>query len=492
MTNVTKTMTEKEKLEVVKAGGFYIARYEASAKKEYEKFSKMGETPLGNQTWSNADDAARNLYSTNDNIITMLPYGEMWDRMLAFIGSDGTDLIFGSNWGNHKTYSASATKAKTGSNEAWRKKNIYDLCGNMWEWTQEGGAKGDTTLKVHRGGYWKDTATNYRVSTRGITTATSNVEEGGFRPAFYIKNEIQITKPYIPLGFYYVGGTIDTGLIISEVPEDENKGSSHEAAKKLLGNQFVWVPVTNISEIFDSQFSRYAKLYDFTYSNYGELIDSMLQGANKEPYLMIQDGYQGISNTLTGEFDRVIESIIKYKGFYVGRYESAVFSGSGSGSQTVYSMMGNVPYISNVWFDTYKLSRIYGNNKSGISSTLMYGSLWDTILKWIGSTSIYSSVIENSSMYGNYRGTNEAIGDNNEKVAPCGSSEHYVINNIYDLAGNLQEWTHEVSFSRNEEFKVLRGGNALMNPTEGNIAARITSNPFWADTAGFRLILILD
>ena len=95
-------------------------------------------------------------------------------------------------------------------------------------------------------------------------------------------------------------------------------------------------------------------------------------------------------------------------------------------------------------------------------------------------------------MYGNYRGTNEAIGDNNEKVAPCGSSEYYAINNIYDLAGNLQEWTHEVAFANGDELKVLRGGNALMNPTEGNIAARITSNPFWADTAGFRLILILD
>ena len=33
----------------------------------------------------------------------------------------------------------------------------------------------------------------------------------------------------IPNGFYYVGGSINTGVVISDNAEDENKGVSHEA-----------------------------------------------------------------------------------------------------------------------------------------------------------------------------------------------------------------------------------------------------------------------
>ena len=42
----------------------------------------------------------------------------------------------------------------------------------------------------------------------------------------------------IPDGFYYVGGTKDTGIVISDV-----KGDDLDNSKK--GNQFVWIPVEN-------------------------------------------------------------------------------------------------------------------------------------------------------------------------------------------------------------------------------------------------------
>ena len=40
----------------------------------------------------------------------------------------------------------------------------------------------------------------------------------------------------IPQGFYYVGGTKDEGIVISDTPNDDLDNSKH-------GNQFVWIPV---------------------------------------------------------------------------------------------------------------------------------------------------------------------------------------------------------------------------------------------------------
>ena len=52
----------------------------------------------------------------------------------------------------------------------------------------------------------------------------------------------------IPEGFYYVGGTKEEGIVISDNIEDLGKGDSSEAAENLKGNQFVWIPVENFDE----------------------------------------------------------------------------------------------------------------------------------------------------------------------------------------------------------------------------------------------------
>lgn len=55
-------------------------------------------------------------------------------------------------------------------------------------------------------------------------------------------NKISSNIP-IPDGFYYVGGEIDTGIVISDNKEDEFKGAEYDKITKLKGNQFVWIPV---------------------------------------------------------------------------------------------------------------------------------------------------------------------------------------------------------------------------------------------------------
>ena len=110
----------------------------------------------------------------------------------------------------------------------------------------------------------------------------------------------------IPNGFYYVGGTKEEGIVISDDPNDENKGTSWEVAKTLTGNQFVWVPVED-----DSAFKTYEGYYD-------GVIVSMSENY-KEPYT---NGYTNEVN----EYNAMKESVLEHNGFYVGRYEAGTVS----------------------------------------------------------------------------------------------------------------------------------------------------------------------
>ena len=53
----------------------------------------------------------------------------------------------------------------------------------------------------------------------------------------------------IPEGYYYVGGTKNTGVVISDNENDKNKGDAHSVSATLQGNQFVWVPVLQNQKI---------------------------------------------------------------------------------------------------------------------------------------------------------------------------------------------------------------------------------------------------
>ncbi len=50
----------------------------------------------------------------------------------------------------------------------------------------------------------------------------------------------------VPIGFYYVGGKINEGVVISDNEVDKYEvgidKTTHEYATKLKGNQFVWIP----------------------------------------------------------------------------------------------------------------------------------------------------------------------------------------------------------------------------------------------------------
>ena len=55
----------------------------------------------------------------------------------------------------------------------------------------------------------------------------------------------------IPAGYYYVGGTKDSGLVISDnVADKELDKGKEDVRRDLVGNQWVWVPVETPSSLY--------------------------------------------------------------------------------------------------------------------------------------------------------------------------------------------------------------------------------------------------
>ena len=73
--------------------------------------------------------------------------------------------------------------ASTGSQETYRVKNIYDLAGNVYEWTLEAY---DTIVRVLRGGYYGNTSTSItRPDTRYYDFPTTSNSSYGSRLTLY-------------------------------------------------------------------------------------------------------------------------------------------------------------------------------------------------------------------------------------------------------------------------------------------------------------------
>ena len=140
-------------------------------------------------------------------------------------------------------------------------------------------------------------------------------------------------------------------------------------------------------------------------------------------------------------------SINKYKGFYVGRYETTINNGT-IGSQkgatvlTAHTKLPNDKYYR--WYGLYKTQKdLYGNN-SNVFSSMITSKEWNTIMTFTGygdakrATSTYTTEPDLSGSA--YKGTTDT---------------YDLTKNIYDLAGNVWEWTLT---AYNTSYRVYRGG----------------------------------
>ena len=302
--------------------------------------------------------------------------------------------------------------------------------------------------------------------------------------------------PYIPEGFYYVGGDKNTGFVISDNPNDEEKGTSFEASKTLLGNQFVWIPVDNVEA---SSVQNLKAIWNRTEFETGAKYNSMATKMSINKIYTEPIEYQKVTaSDLEREiYNNVLESIFKYKGFYVGRYEAGDIAATAP--RTEESNLTNkigikkglyvynyIPFGANVTNIGVGASYLANNmyNTDFVGSNLIFGIEWDQIMKFINKNP------SNSVSWGNYKdATGNASTSKGAGDYKTGRNEAWSAKNIYDLAGNVTEWTME---GYSSSARVTRGGSYELSGAQNSAGYRLPYEPSTrSQSLGFRVCLYM-
>lgn len=278
----------------------------------------------------------------------------------------------------------------------------------------------------------------------------------------------------VPVGFSPIitseQGNINTGFVIKNDTD---------------GNEFVWIPCTIEKQVGKIQYTRYA--FDKTDWSYGQVT----QGRDVET-----DSVRIYRNDFSSDYyiesmtTQEKESIKQYNGFYLARYEagttvkrtnqitttSTVVIQKSSSEQTIY------PYN----FVTYEEAKqqaeqLYSKSKDNVISRLCSSYAWDTAIQYIQTKEADYGVTSK----GNY--SNSLIG------SPAATGITNPVNNIYDMAGNVYEWTTEKWTNTTYFSPVLRGGSYADTSSEfpagtrGNVSQENQKDSYF----GFRVALYL-
>ena len=231
--------------------------------------------------------------------------------------------------------------------------------------------------------------------------------------------------------------------------------------------------------------------------------DYTTTSSNREPAYLTDSTYGDANSSynnvgiteelLQTEFNTMLGKVAENKGFWVGRYETSNMSGKHEqdATQQIKVVKGATEGVSNTenkndgtgitWYRMYTQQKSYSKlAKISMTSSMIWGSQWDQIMIWmkdVENESQSSYYIVNSvgmGNYGNISEVNDGYPDTN-KLAPTGCFE---VKHIYDLAGNVYDWTLE---AYDTNFRVYRGGdydNTNSNDTRADY--RYSRYPYYA------------
>ncbi len=297
---------------------------------------------------------------------------------------------------------------------------------------------------------------------------------------------------WIPKGFTVSGisseQSINNGLVIYDIPEGTTPDWINPDSVKTEYNQFVWIPVeVKSTDTENSIASFYRSEWTENTTTGGERTTG-LDAKYTEPYSYDTTNNYDQTNGIADQITELTKSIYKYGGFYIGRYEAgSTTERTSSSSQTAEFVVqqDKYPYNYVTWGKSmsdvsegalYLCNNIYSstNTNYGATSMLCTGASWDSMLDFIKDSS--HSVTDNIT-WGNYynsktytikRGkyavyntSNYTLGNFQDVVneyskekstsilLTTGATERNSSKNIYDVAGNLYEWTTESYSSSN-------------------------------------------
>ena len=300
----------------------------------------------------------------------------------------------------------------------------------------------------------------------------------------------------IPAGFVYVGGTKASGLVISDAVADNEKYKGQTTVgTDLQGNQFVWIPVENIADYKRTAYStQFASGTTDTATN-SEQIKSSSSDSDYFKEALPADEKTSVETN---------------KGFYIGRYEAGDQESTNSKklrargasiSNTITVKAGQAPYNYVTRPQAKSLAEGFSTKQkyTSVKSKLVSSYAWDTAIAFIQKT---NSDYGRSSEEGNYKDsptfTYTGIADTEknkqtkangkETLIPTGQTT--AVNNIYDMGGNVWEWTTE-SYSYTVDPYTSRGGSYYEDFAILPAGYRFSYSDRAYGYGGFRLTLFL-
>ena len=295
------------------------------------------------------------------------------------------------------------------------------------------------------------------------------------------------TKTAVIPGGFTVSGIrketrIDEGLVIYLIPDDEIENVKWDGTDKTKYDQFVWIPVSNANKMFMCQAKTESdsgcdlkiegnevicqthKTADATKSKNmagrlyatgaGESFNSSLTtqtyNANsglREPAKLSSTNSSFVDQEeepnldLQTKYNNAVKKVIESKGFWIGRYETTGMSSSNDDiAVNIVAGKGTSDGIGDVnWYRMYKQQQNYANKKnldtSKIQSTMIFGAAYDQTMIFANCEKATTSAKDYSAVI-------------------TGNVETDCYKNIYDLCGNLREWTTEAN---NTYYRISRG-----------------------------------
>ena len=347
------------------------------------------------------------------------------------------------------------------------------------------------------------------------------------------------TVPYLPSDdFHYDTSTsIDTGLVIKDGKE----------------NEYVWVVVPRTTAVYKTTGLGKTTFTDADYTNIENDLKEYTKtyrGSTSHSDVYSPDdknvGWFADATAYNNLKNSMLKSVYENGGFYVGRYEAGIDTTTGTNrtsntdknSDGKYTMPSTVPVTKADAYPYTYVTRTQAQNLASKvnagtkTSSLMFGVQWDLVLAFMSkdTAKITSTDVltKNSTTIGNYSNstfqlsqtgkyakmskwifsstwnpsttaTTNFVDSSRNKIAQStngngilvttGTSEKNKVMNIYDIAGNVDEWTLESPSSAINQC-ASRGGLFNYTGSDNPAAYRIGSDSDLSiNRIGFRVSL---